>query len=111
MTNEMSLHMTALQRNMAAAIVGPGDANHAKCAHPLVAITESHLMCRWRAPANARGHTDAEAAYGFLDGEFLERFLTHPQPEQLLEGEMEAERIELPLETIKDVLVQLQGLH
>ncbi|KAI0372253.1 hypothetical protein BV20DRAFT_991870 [Pilatotrama ljubarskyi] len=95
MNDTMSLHMTALQRNMAKALIGPGGVNHTKR----------------RAPASPRGHTDAEASYGFLDGDFLETFLSHAHPEQLLEGEIEAERITLPLATVKDVLVQMQSLH
>ncbi|OSD07132.1 hypothetical protein PYCCODRAFT_1449240 [Trametes coccinea BRFM310] len=95
MKDATSLHMTALQRNMAKYIIGPGGVNHTKR----------------RAPAAPRGHTDAEASYGFLDGDFLESFLSHPHPEQLMEGEIEAERITLPLATVKDVLVQMQSLH
>ncbi|KAI0335819.1 hypothetical protein GY45DRAFT_705258 [Cubamyces sp. BRFM 1775] len=91
----MALQMTALQHNMAKSLVGPGGVNHTKR----------------RAPASPRGHTDAEAAYGFLDGDFLETFLSHPRPEQLMEGDIEAERITLPLATVKDVLAQMQSLH
>ncbi|CDO76087.1 hypothetical protein BN946_scf184649.g13 [Trametes cinnabarina] len=91
----MSLHMTALQRNMEKYIIGPGGVNHTKR----------------RAPAAPRGHTDAEASYGFLDGDFLEGFLSYSRPEQLMEGDIEAERITLPLSTVKDLLVQMQSLH
>ena len=59
----------------------------------------------------ARGRTDAESAYGFLDGDFLEMFLTHPDPEEFLTGEVEAETITLPIEEIKGVLGQMQSLH
>ena len=46
-----------------------------------------------------------------MDGDFLEQFLTHPRPEQFMEGEFEAERITLPIDAVKDVLVQMQSLH
>ncbi|KAI0826862.1 CPSF A subunit region-domain-containing protein [Trametes gibbosa] len=96
MNDATSLHMTALQRNMAKALVGPGGASHTKR----------------RAPATTpRGHTDAEAAYGFLDGDFLEAILAQADPQRFMEGDVEAERITLPLATIKDVLVQMQSLH
>ncbi|KAI8986077.1 CPSF A subunit region-domain-containing protein [Trametes punicea] len=95
MNDAMALHMTALQRNMAKYLTGPGGVNHTKR----------------RAPAAPRGHTDAEASYGFLDGDFLESCLTHPHPDQLMEGEIEAERITIPLATVKDALVQMQSLH
>ncbi|KAL6302826.1 mono-functional DNA-alkylating methyl methanesulfonate N-term-domain-containing protein [Sparassis latifolia] len=95
LSDEISLHMTALQRNMATAIVGPGEMHHTK----------------WRAPANLRGASDAESSFGFLDGDFIEQFLTHPNPSELLEGKMEAERITLPQPEIRDVLEKLQSLH
>ncbi|EJF63344.1 hypothetical protein DICSQDRAFT_153890 [Dichomitus squalens LYAD-421 SS1] len=95
MNDVTSLHMTALQRNMAKTLTGPGGDNHTKL----------------RAPSTPRGHTDAEASYGFLDGDFLEQYLTHPHPEQFMEGEVEAERITLSIDAVKDVLVQMQSLH
>ena len=81
-----------------------------RCAavHPVFSFS----FCRRRAPATARGHTDAEGgAYGFLDGDFLEAFLTHEDAEELLEGEVEAERVTMPVAAIKAVLVQMQSLH
>ncbi|KAI0766387.1 CPSF A subunit region-domain-containing protein [Trametes elegans] len=95
MDDATALHMTALQRNMAKHIKGPGEVNHTQ----------------YRAPATPRGHTDAEAAYGFLDGDFLESLLSYPEPEKFMEGDVEAERVTLPLATVKDVLVQMQSLH
>ncbi|OBZ68977.1 DNA damage-binding protein 1 [Grifola frondosa] len=95
MADEMSLHMTALQRNMAKFIIGPGDTHHAK----------------WRAPSSSKGHSDAEASFGFLDGDFLEQFLTYPHPDEILQGEVEAERITLPTNHIHDVLEKIQSLH
>ncbi|KAH9942902.1 CPSF A subunit region-domain-containing protein [Amylocystis lapponica] len=95
MSDEISLHMTALQRNMAKLLDGLGDTNHMK----------------WRAPVNSRGHSDAEPSFGFLDGDFLEQYLTFPHPEDLLQGENEAERITLPEAQIQAVLERLQSLH
>ena len=66
---------------------------------------------RLRAPANSRGYSDAEPSFGFLDGDFLELFLNHSHPEELMEGQVEAERITLPISTVKEVLVQMQSLH
>ncbi|KAI0720554.1 CPSF A subunit region-domain-containing protein [Cerioporus squamosus] len=93
--DSVSLHMTALQRNMAKKIQGPGGVNHTK----------------YRTPASPRGHTDAEASYGFLDGDFLETFLSHAELDDFMEGDVEAERITLPIDQVKDVLVQMQSLH
>ncbi|OCH88473.1 hypothetical protein OBBRIDRAFT_780096 [Obba rivulosa] len=94
--DELSLPLTSLQWNMAKHIKGPGETYHTG----------------WRAPANSRGRTDAEStAFGFLDGDFIEQFLTHPRPHELLEGEIEAERITLPQAQIQQVLEKLQSLH
>lgn len=116
MNDAMSLHMTALQRNMAKSLIGPGGVNHTKYVlFPGLPVVLS--VCtdvsghRRRAPATPRGHTDAEASYGFLDGDFLETFLSHAHPEQLLVGDVEAERITLPIDTVKNVLVQIQSFH
>ncbi|KZT73848.1 hypothetical protein DAEQUDRAFT_357103 [Daedalea quercina L-15889] len=95
MSDDISLHMTALQRNMAKRMIGPGNTFHAK----------------WRAPANSKGHSDAEAAFGFLDGDFLEHYLSVPQAEKYLEGDNEAERISVSSAQIRDVLEKLQSLH
>ncbi|KAI0754895.1 mono-functional DNA-alkylating methyl methanesulfonate N-term-domain-containing protein [Daedaleopsis nitida] len=94
-SRDLSVQMTTLQHNMAKTLVGPGKVNHTKL----------------RAPANPRGRTDAEASVGFLDGDFLEQFLTHPEAEQFVKGEFDAERVRLSVEEVKDVLVQMQGLH
>ncbi|KAI0917003.1 hypothetical protein AcV5_007593 [Taiwanofungus camphoratus] len=95
LSDEISLHMTALQRNMAKHLIGVGDIHHTKL----------------RAPANSRGRSDAEAAFGFLDGDFVEQFLSHPHPVELLQGEIEAERITLPQARIRNILEKLQSLH
>ena len=122
MDDEVALHMTALERNMSKTLVGPGDVNHTKyvCVPRISSLTfrtnvtdgTAVPLHRRRAPSNARGPTDAEsAAYGFLDGDFLETFLSHPAQEDFMTGDIEAERITLPVADVKDILVQMQSLH
>jgi len=91
----IALHLTALQRNMGQYLDGPGETEHSK----------------WRTPANARGRTDAESAFGFLDGDFLEQFLVFPDTEKLLEGENEAERITIEQHELQEIMEKLQSLH
>ncbi|GJE83978.1 DNA damage-binding protein 1 [Phanerochaete sordida] len=92
----VALALTALQRNMGGLLVGPGETRHAQ----------------WRTPANARGRSDAEdTATGFLDGDFLEAFLTHPEPAKLLAGRNDAERIAMSVEQVEGILEKLQSLH
>lgn len=91
-----ALALTALQRNMSTLLAGPGATRHAQ----------------WRAPANARGRTDAEdGATGFLDGDFLEAFLGHADRAKLLEGRNAAERIAMPVGQLEGMLEKLQSLH
>ncbi|KIP10587.1 hypothetical protein PHLGIDRAFT_125454 [Phlebiopsis gigantea 11061_1 CR5-6] len=94
--DDISLDLTAIQRNMANRIVGPGQTKHAQ----------------WRTPANSRGRSDIDdSAIGFLDGDFLEQFLTHPDQENILEGKISAERISRSVEDVEDILEKLQGLQ
>ncbi|OSX59780.1 hypothetical protein POSPLADRAFT_1048255 [Postia placenta MAD-698-R-SB12] len=95
MADHIALQMTALQRNMAKSIIGPGDVHHP----------------RWRAPANNKGHSDAEPAFGFLDGDFVEQYLTLRDTASFLSGESEAERVTMPHAQITAVLERLQSLH
>ena len=93
-SDEVSLDLTALQRNMAGVIVGPGETKHNQ----------------WRTPANSRGRSDAEdSATGFLDGDFLEKFLTYPEPDKLLKGQIAAERLSLSVGRVEDILEKLQS--
>ena len=41
----------------------------------------------------------------------MEAFLAHEDAEELLEGEVEAERVTMSVAAIKAVLVQMQSLH
>ncbi|CCM01903.1 uncharacterized protein FIBRA_03974 [Fibroporia radiculosa] len=95
MNDKISLHMTGLQRNMGKRIIGPGGVHHAT----------------FRAPANSKGHSDAEAAFGFLDGDFLEQYLGYADYTDLLQGDMDAEQVTMSHSQIQDVLEQLQSLH
>jgi len=92
--------MTELQRNMAQVIPSVGGLSHTK----------------FRAPRNRRGRTDAEeSAIGFLDGDFLEQFLTFPHIsgiiDEIMQGTSQAERLALPRDKIQKVLERLQSLH
>lgn len=97
--NELSIHLTELQRNLAAVISGFGAPSHT----------------RFRAPKNTRGTSDADgSAYGFVDGDFLEQFLGLIGPEQLnkvMKGGSAPEELKMSVEEISKFLEQLQGLH
>lgn len=93
---KVSLNLTALQRNMAKKIKGVGGIDHTK----------------YRAPATPRGRSEAEAAsFGFLDGDFLEQFLSHPKPSELIRGDIEAERVDSSHAELQGLLEKLQSLH
>ena len=110
--DEVALHLTALQRNMAKLMKGPGDISHTKCVRIFSCLFLRPLTAhRARAPTNSRGRTDAESAFGFLDGDFLEQFLTESRQAQILQGELEVERINLTLSDTEALLEKLQNLH
>ena len=64
----------------------------------------------WRVRSDGDG-----AAYGFLDGDFLERFLTIPQDSEtmrrVVEGASQPERLTQPLAQTRQVLEVLRSLH
>ncbi|KAF8908996.1 CPSF A subunit region-domain-containing protein [Gymnopilus junonius] len=98
--NELSLHLTELQRNLASVISGVGSVSHT----------------RFRAPKNTRGTSDADgSAYGFIDGDFLEQFLgLQGNPEKLekvMKGGSEPETLKMSVDNISRFLEQLQSLH
>jgi DNA damage-binding protein 1 len=71
---------------------------------------------RFRAPKNTRGRSDADqAAFGFLDGDFLELFLTRlgspEQLERIIAGNSEFERLTVSAEDLQRVLENLQSMH
>lgn len=97
---ELSLHLTALERNLRKVVAEIAHASHAK----------------YRAPIGGRGKSDADAAaYGFLDGDFLERFLDYRYPstetEQVLRGSSPPEKLKLTYGEIRQTLEALQALH
>ena len=69
---------------------------------------------RWRTPTNKQGRSDADSgAVGFLDGDFLERWLAQPEEEAhaLLRGSNEAERVSIEQGKMRDLLEKVQSLH
>ncbi|KAG5639200.1 hypothetical protein H0H81_005679 [Sphagnurus paluster] len=97
---ELSLHLTALQRNLDGAITGVGSGG-------------SHT--RFRSPKKAHGHSEDAASFGFIDGDFIEQFLTYltsPEDlEKIIAGQSEPERLTMPVEELKAVLESLQSMH
>jgi DNA damage-binding protein 1 len=97
---ELSLHLTALERNLGKVVTEIANASHAK----------------HRAPVGARGKSDADAAaYGFLDGDFLEKFLDYEHPssetERILKGSIPPEKLKQTYGEIRQSLEALQALH
>ncbi|GLB38302.1 putative CPSF A subunit region [Lyophyllum shimeji] len=97
---QLSLHLSALQRNLAGAIPGVGGGSHT----------------RFRAPKTEKGCSDAEPApRNFIDGDFVEQFLTYlgspDQLERIVSGSSEPERLTMPVEEMQKVLENLQSMH
>ncbi|KAF9219239.1 hypothetical protein BS17DRAFT_431256 [Gyrodon lividus] len=98
--DKLSLHMTALQRNLSTFYERKTGISHSK----------------FRAPKNNSGRSDLEAtSVGFLDGDFLERFLQFMVNEQslgqIMEGQTEPERLTISVDEIRKVLEGLQSMH
>ena len=66
---------------------------------------------RWRTPTNSRGRTDAEQAVGFLDGDFLEQFLTYSNQDRLLKCKTTASKINTAPEELERIIEKLQSFH
>lgn len=97
---ELSLHLTALERNLRKVAAEIAHTSHAK----------------HRAPVSAWGKSDADAAaYGFLDGDFLEKFLHYRHPsaetERVLQGSSPPEKLKQTYGEIRQTLEALQALH
>ncbi|KAG9315581.1 CPSF A subunit region-domain-containing protein [Chiua virens] len=96
----LSLHMTALQRNLSAFFERETGVSHSK----------------YRAPKNNVGRSDMEASsIGFLDGDFLELFLGYmgdkPSLQQIMDGQSEPERLTCTPDHLQKALEGLQSLH
>lgn len=107
MSTELSLHMSALQRNLGAVLSPTPLDDDAADAH-----------ARWRAPAGRRGSMRSDAdtgAFGFLDGDLLERFLElRPDAEtfqKVMNGNGPAEDLQLSAEKMRGILETMQSLH
>lgn len=69
---------------------------------------------RYHAPKDTRGSTDAEgAAFGFIDGDFLEHFpgLTQDVRQKIMDGKSAPEKLKMSEYDFLKTLEQLQGLH
>lgn len=79
-------------------------------------LTRLTMVTSYRAPRNQKGRSDAEvSSYGFLDGDFLERFLNYlPSSElmdKIIQGNSPPETLKLTKESIQKVLERLHSLH
>lgn len=100
MNEELSLHMTSLQRNLSTYFERKEGVSHS----------------RFRAPKNNWGRSDSEASsFGFLDGDFLERFLVLAEDpralRRVMDGQSEPEKLTITSERIQKVLERLQSMH
>ncbi|KAF5360619.1 hypothetical protein D9756_004828 [Leucocoprinus leucothites] len=99
-SKDTSLHLTELQRNMAAVIPSVGGISHA----------------RFRAPKSTRGRSDADqASFGFLDGDFIEQLLTLLDSPDTLDniwkGQSEPEKLSTSVDEMRRLLGDLQSHH
>lgn len=113
----LALHLTALQRNLASVIPGVGGELHTRLGSPeYYDIYTFITLARFRAPKNRKGHSDADpTAFGFIDGDFVEQFLSHLSTpdvvEKIMAGQNDPERLTISTEEVQAVLLNLQSLH
>lgn len=96
----LAIRLTALERNLARVTKGVGSDSQAKFRKPRVRTFTKDK--------------EEQPSYGFLDGDFLEEFLKITDEEQvraILEGESEAEKVDMSGDAVRHVLGTLQGLH
>ncbi|KAF7346073.1 CPSF-A domain-containing protein [Mycena sanguinolenta] len=92
---QLGLDLTDLQRNMAN-------------------VFEDGLKhTTFRTPQSTARRRVIETAYGFLDGDFLERLLvaSHAQLAKIVEGTSDPERLKRPIHEFQQLLKTLQALH
>lgn len=119
-SNELSRTLSELERNLAGFIKGIGEVNHTLSVN-IFRTSSMHPVYwtsfwRWRAPANIRGRSDSQAtAFGFLDGDLLERFLDYhpssPEISRILAGKNEAENIQTTYTKLRSVVEALRNTH
>ncbi|KAF8208666.1 mono-functional DNA-alkylating methyl methanesulfonate N-term-domain-containing protein [Mycena galopus ATCC 62051] len=92
---QLGLDLTSLQRNMANV------------------LEDGHNHTTFRTPQSTARRRVVETAYGFLDGDFLERLLVAPpvQLAKIVEGTSEPERLKRPIHEFQQLLKTLQALH
>ncbi|KAF8635825.1 hypothetical protein AX15_000024 [Amanita polypyramis BW_CC] len=98
--SRLPIRLTALERNMAYFVEGIGGDSHT----------------RYRAPRSTRGRTDADSsATGFLDGDFLEQFLSlmssKETVDKIMAGTSDPEKIDVKVEDLQRVVESLQSMH
>lgn len=78
-------------------------------------LSTANTQCRYRAPKNTRGRSDAdEASFGFLDGDLLERLLACAPSDitQVFAGEEGlTEPLPFVYEEMHRVLEMIQDMH
>jgi DNA damage-binding protein 1 len=71
---------------------------------------------RYRAPKSTRGGTDADmVATGFLDGDFIEQFLSLVGSKEIVDkvmaGTSDPEKLKVKVEDLQKVVESLQSMH
>jgi DNA damage-binding protein 1 len=116
---DVSIHLSGLQRNMSTIVPSTGGTSHARYVYLYVHRAKhwSYLMfTRFRAPKSTRGRTDADqASFGFLDGDFIEQLLSHLHSQdtltQIWNGSSEPERLSVSVAETRRLLEDLQSYH
>ncbi|KAF8318997.1 hypothetical protein DL93DRAFT_2225425 [Clavulina sp. PMI_390] len=96
-TQDFGLLLTSLERNLDSFLLGPGDIEHST----------------WRAPVTHDAFGESAQA-GFVDGDFVERFLEYPDADAagaVLAGKSSAETIKEDYAKVVQKLEQLQLVH
>ena len=75
-----------------------------------------NIFFSWRAPANSRGPSDSQrAAVGFIDGDFLCRYLKYsddsPVIDRIFAGESEAERLQGSRADYRRLVEQIRRMY